>query len=138
MLNRKASALAAIVVTIPLAGCGSSKHYVNAPRQPSTLIITVAIDNGRVLVSPTHIGAGPVQLTMANETQASQQVTVASDQPGVLQEHAGPINPGNTASLKADLSTGNYSVKVDGSSIQAATIAVGGQRPSSQNQLLQP
>jgi hypothetical protein len=138
MLNRKASAPAAIAVAILLAGCGSGKHYVNAPRPPSLLIITVAIDNGRVLVSPTHIGAGPVQLTMANETQASQQVTVASDQPGVLQEHAGPINPGNTASLKANLSSGTYSVKVDGSSIQAATIAVGGQRPSAQNQLLQP
>ena len=75
---------------------------------------------------------------MANETQASQQVTLASDQPGVLQEHAGPINPGNTASLKANLSSGTYSVKVDGSSIQAATIAVGGPRPSAQNQLLQP
>ena len=138
MFNRKGSATAVIVAAILLAGCGSGKHYVNNPRPPALLIITVAIDNGRVLVSPTHIGAGPVQLTMANETQASQQITVASDQPGVLQEHAGPINPGNTASLKANLSSGTYSVKVDGSSIAAATIAVGGQRPSSQNQLLQP
>jgi hypothetical protein len=138
MLNRKASALAAIAGVLVLAGCGSGKHFVNDPRPPSLLIITVAIDNGRVLVSPARIGAGPVKLTMANETQASQQVTVASDQPGVLQEHAGPINPGNTASLKADLTSGTYSVKVDGSSIQAATIAVGAKRPSAQNQLLQP
>jgi hypothetical protein len=138
MSNRRAPALVAMAVAGLLAGCGSSKSYPNLPRPPALLNVSAAINSDRVVVSPRALGAGPVQLTFANLTAVAQQVTVASDQPGVLQEQTGPINPGNTAALKANLEPGSYSVTVAGSTILPAKIAVGPRRESSQNQLQQP
>lgn len=138
MSNRRAPALVATAAALLLAGCGSSTSYSNLPRPPDQLNVSAAINSDRVVVSPPALGAGPVQLTIANLTAVSQQVTVSSDQSGVLQEQTGPINPGNTAALRADLQPGVYSVTVSGSTILPARIAVGRRRPSAQNQLLQP
>lgn len=140
MRNRKFRALlvdGAVAIAL-VGGCGSGSGYANLPRPPGLLNLTVAIANERVLVSPEHFGAGPITLTVANETNASQTLTLASGAPGVLQEQTGPINPGDTAVLQASLSSGQYSVKVDDPTIRPATLVVGASRPSGQGQLLQP
>jgi hypothetical protein len=93
-------------------------------------------------VSPTEFGAGPVNLIATNQTEKAQEITLETDEiggtePGI-QQRTGPINPGDTASLKADLRPGTYRLAVEGDEIRAAAIEVGDERPSAQNDLLQP
>src|SRR5882724_6295858 len=109
--------LAGLVV----AGCGSSGSYKNNPRPPETLVITAAILPDKVSISPSHFGAGPVSLVVANETDASQQITIARQVNGQTQDlpdQTGPINPHDTASLKADIDQGDYLVRVESSGVR--------------------
>jgi len=138
MGNSKALAFAAAGAVTLLAGCGSGKHYANLPRPPVLMNISAAVADGRVVVSPTKIGAGPVDFTVANETMASQQLIITSSDGASRLLQTAPINPGATASVKADISPGSYSVSTQDSTIRGAVIVVGAQRPSSQNVLLQP
>ena len=95
---------------------------------------------GKVSVSPRRFGAGPISLTIANLTDASQRITIAQKVNGQEQSgpQTGPINPHDTATLQADVDPGQYLVRVEGQGIQPAQITVGKKRPSSQNDLLQP
>ena len=133
--------IAAGAAVVAMAGCGSSGTYKNEPRPPAPVVITAAILPDKVSVSPTHFGAGPVSLVVANETDASQQVTIVRQINGQTQElpdQTAPINPHDTASLKADIDQGDYLVRVVGDGIKPAKVTVGPTRKSAQNQLLQP
>jgi hypothetical protein len=120
-------------------GCGGAGgDYKNEPRPPSPIVVTAAVSKDQVSVSPRKLGAGPISLIVSNQTGASQQVTIESaGAPGVRQETA-PINPRDTATLTADVAPGTYRVHVAGDGIRAATFRVGRERPSAQNDLLQP
>jgi hypothetical protein len=142
---RRTAALAplAVVAGLALGGCGStSTDYKNDPRPPGPIIVTGYIDDQRVSVSPRSLGAGPISLIVTNQTTAAQRVTIesadaAGQGPGLKQETA-PINPRDTATLKADVDPGRYSVHVGADGIAAAALRVGPQRASAQNDLLQP
>jgi len=132
-------AVAAVVV---LAGCGGSSDYKNDPRPPAPIVLTASIDDQRVSVSPRSFGAGPISLVVTNQTSTAQRVTLesadkAGSGPGLKQETA-PISPRDTATLKADVKPGRYTVHVGGDGISAARLQVGAQRASAQNDLLQP
>lgn len=124
-----------------LAGCGENDgDYANDPRPPSPIVIAASISRNAVSVSPKTFGAGPINLIVTNQSHSSQQITLESDEmdsPGLRQE-TGPINPNDTATLKADIDPGVYRVHVDGEAIRAATITVGRKRNSAQNELLEP
>ena len=140
--KRRTRALAvAAGCVVGITGCGSdTKDYANNPRPAVPIIVTAAINSQEVSLSPKVIGAGPISLIIANETGASQKVTLESeglDKKGLKQE-TGPISPAETATLKANIDTGTYSVHVDGDAIKAATLRVGKERESAQNDLLQP
>jgi len=123
-----------------VAGCGGGTDYKNQPRPASPIVVTASIGKNAVSVSPKKFGAGPITLIVTNQTSASQRLTleISSGAAG-FKGQTGPINPRDTAQLKADLNTqGTYSVHVDGSSIRAAKLVVGKKRPSAQNDLLQP
>jgi hypothetical protein len=127
-------------LALAVAACGTTEDRRNEPRPPTRIVITGSISTNRVSISPRRFGAGPISLIVANLTDASQQVTLeAADRtrPGVRQETA-PINPRDTAELRADLRSGRYTVHVTGGAIAAATLRVGKRRPSAQNDLLQP
>jgi len=131
-------ALALCAATI--GGCGSKTDYANRPRPPAPIVVTASISDAAVSISPRSIGAGPIQLIITNQSSASQQVTletsgVASSRAGIRQQ-TGPINPRDTATLSATVVRGRYSVAVKG--IGSAGLVVGKQRPSAQNDLLQP
>jgi hypothetical protein len=66
-----------------------------------------------------------------------ESVDEAGQGPGLKQETA-PISPRDTATLKADVDPGRYSVHVAGDAIAAAALRVGPERKSAQNDLLQP
>jgi hypothetical protein len=123
-------------------GCGEEEDYANNPRPAEPIVVSASINNGKVSVSPQKFGAGPVTLIVANETERAQEITLETDEiggssPGITQK-TGPINPGDTASLKADLKSGTYRVATAGDGIEAAALDVGDARPSAQNELLQP
>ena len=122
-----------------VAGCGASNDYKNEPRPPAPIVVTASINRNQVAVSPKRFGAGPITLIVTNQTGASQQLTVEinNGQPG-FKGRTGPINPRDTGQLKGNLGRGTYSVHVDGGAIRAARLTVGRERPSAQNDLLQP
>ncbi len=132
----------AAAVVVALAGCGTSTDYKNDPRPPSLIVLTASIDDQRVSVSPQAFGAGPISLIVTNQTNTAQSVTLesadkAGSGPGLRQETA-PISPRDTATLKADVKPGRYTVHVRGDGIAVARLRVGPQRASAQNDLLQP
>jgi hypothetical protein len=141
------AAVAACVLTaaLGLAACGSSKHsYDNAARPAASIVVSAAIDNGQISVSPRKLGAGPITLVISNQSNASQQVTLETADspggsgPGAKALQTGPINPRETASVKADVKPGTYRLHVGADGVRAARIVVGRARPSAQNDLLQP
>ena len=141
-MSRTAALMPLVLLGVALAGCGGSSSHKNQPRPPAPIVVTGSIDNQRVSVSPRSFGAGPISLVVANLTSTSQRVTVESANktgsgPGIKQETA-PISPRDTATLKVDVTPGRYRVHVGADSIAAALLRVGPQRPSAQNDLLQP
>ena len=144
MRGRKGTRLPALgaagIALVALAGCGSDESYKNDPRPAKTLVIAAAILPDKVSVSPSKFGAGPISLTVANETDASQRITIVQRINGQdrANEQTGPINPHDTATLKADVDEGDYEIRVAGDGISPARITVGKARPTAQNELLQP
>lgn len=127
------------LVALAFSGCGDAETRASAERPPAPINIGAAITNDAVIISPRRFGAGPVNLIIANQTQAAQQITFASaGRGGGFIQRTGPINPSGTATLRANVPTGVAVVKVAGNGIKAATVRVGRPRPSAQNDLLQP
>lgn len=125
------------------AGCGANADYENTDRPPAPIIITALIAKDEVSVSPTTFGAGPIQLKVVNGTDRSQQVTLeTADKPGSdtagVRQATGPINPRDNATLSAVVREGTYSVHVGREDIRGATLDVGKERPSSQQDLMLP
>jgi hypothetical protein len=134
---------AAAVAAFATVGCGDDSDYTNADRPPAPIVITALIAKDRISVSPTSFGAGPIQLKVVNGTDRSQQITLeTADKPGSdaagVRQVTGPINPRDNATLSADIREGTYSVHVGGDDIRAATLDVGRQRPTSQQDLMLP
>jgi hypothetical protein len=128
------------VAALAAAGCGATAQRRNEPRPPIRIVVTGSISSDRVSVSPRHLGAGPISLVVANLTDTAQQVTLETadrEGPGIRTQTP-PIDPRDTAELRAVLRTGRYTVRVAGGGIRAATVRVAARRPSAQNDLLQP
>lgn len=132
---------AVVVLALGLGGCGDD-DFANEKRAPAPLQLAAAITPSSVTVSPSRLGAGTIELIASNLTSKSQQVTLSSqslrDGTDPLEQRTGPINPGDTASLTADLAQGTYRLTTRSPAITAATIRVGPQRASATDQLLQP
>lgn len=131
----------ALAVAFGLAGCGGD-DFANEERAPAPIILSAVVTPSDVTVSPSRIGAGTVELIASNLTSRSQQVTLSSRTLAgggpPLRQRTGPINPGDTASLTADLREGTYRVTTGSQAIAPATIRVGAPRPSAKDTLLQP
>ena len=142
-VSRAAAAALATTAGLLLAACGGDEaDYANEPRPPSPIVVSASISEGSVSVSPSSFGAGPVTLIVTNQTGRTQELTleteeIGGDAPGI-EQNTGPINPGDTAQLQADLRQGTYRVGVDSEGVSAASLRVGEKRPSSQDELLQP
>jgi hypothetical protein len=133
----------AAVVAAAAAGCGDDSDYKNTDRPPAPIVITAFIAKDKISVSPTKFGAGPIQLKVVNSTDRSQSVTLeTADKPGSdaagVRQVTGPINPNDNATLSANVRAGTYSVHVSGDDIRAATLDVGEERPTSQQDLHLP
>lgn len=126
----------ATIACLGVSACGTTQHE-NRSRPPSQIILSAAITPSKVSVSPRAAGAGPVTLVVTNQTASSQQLTFesAADAGSGIRQQTGPINPQDTATLKATVSPGIYTVRVSGAGVAPTTIAFGPERPSAQNDL---
>ncbi len=139
-VTRRAAAVGiAASLALVTVGCGATAQRRNEPRPATRIVLTASISPDRVSVSPRRFGAGPVSLVVANLTDTAQRVTLETAGAAAgIRTRSGPINPRDTAELRADLRRGRYTVRVTGGGIRAATLRVSGRRPSAQNDLLQP
>jgi hypothetical protein len=138
-------ALGAVVI----AGCGGGKHFANNPRPPTPVNLTVYINNSRILVSPTSVGAGPVTFIITNQASQAESLSVQPASGGAALATTAPINPQATSSVQVNFTPGTYTVMTNGggltaasqatpSSIQSTSLFVGPERPNANNVLLQP
>jgi hypothetical protein len=138
-VTRAAGLFAVVLCVAVLAGCGS-EDFKNKPRPASALEITGVIQKDKVTISPDQFGAGPILLTISNQTKEAHTVTLEGES---LRERVGPINPLDTATIQANVDTGTYEVRAGSSQavaqeIQPAELDVGESRGDSNDQLLQP
>jgi hypothetical protein len=138
-VTRVVSLFAAVLCVAVLAGCGS-EDFKNNPRPATALEITGVIQKDKVTISPDQFGAGPILLTISNQTKEAHTVTLEGES---LRERVGPINPLDTATIQANVDTGTYEVRAGSSQavaqeIQPAELDVGESRGDSSDQLLQP
>lgn len=140
-LRRSRWATSAGALALLISGCGEDE-FANRERAPERIILSVSITPREITVSPSRIGAGTVELIASNLTSRSQQITLRSDKLSAgtapLEQRTGPINPGDTASLTADLVRGTYRLTTSAGRQPPATIRVGPPRSTSSDQLLAP
>jgi hypothetical protein len=121
-------------LTLLFAACGED-DVPNDPRPAAPIELTAAIDQRSVSISPQSFGAGLVVLTISNQTDEPTRLTLE----GPTSATSGEIPPGGTGSIKAALEEGEYEAAAGSEAgIRAAKLEVGAERPSSQNELLQP
>jgi hypothetical protein len=134
-----------------LAGCGGGATFANKPRPPVPVNVTVYINDQRVSVSPSAVGAGPVVFIVTNQaSQAeSMQILQGGASAAAPVTSTGPISPQATAQIKVSLLKGRYTVgigpngqteasRATHAGIQPAVLRIGHQRPSASNQLMSP
>ncbi|HZU60475.1 MAG TPA: hypothetical protein VE983_05885 [Solirubrobacteraceae bacterium] len=141
-----------IVTAAFVAGCGSGGgHFANVPRPPSPVNVSVYINDQRVSISPSSVGAGPVVFLVSNQASQAESMTIlpAGVSAGQALADTGPISPQATAQITVDLKGGNYSVSTGPSGateaaqntpsgIAPASLHIGHQRPSASGQLMNP
>lgn len=140
---RLVAVLGSAIAVAAIVGCGDDSDYKNTARPPAPILITAHIGKNRVSVDPPTFGAGPITVVITNQTDRSQQITLeSSDEAGSssigTKQETGPINPQDTASLAANVKEGSYVLHVGGDDIRGATLDVGAERESSQQDLLLP
>jgi hypothetical protein len=140
--RRATGCAAALAGLLGLPACGEEEDHVNRERPPASINVTAAVIDGRINVSPSRFGAGPIRLIVTNQTGSAQKITFETDEvggsSGVTQTTA-PINPSGTATLEVDdVREGDYAISAAGSDIEPASVKVGAPRPSAQSDLLQP
>ena len=122
-----------------IAGCGND-DFKNEARAPVRLALTGVIQDDKVTVSPAKIGAGPVEITISNQTDSARTITLEGES---ITEEEGPVQPGDTATIHKTLKPGSYEVRAGSKKavreeIQPAVLRIGKERHNSNNELLQP
>jgi hypothetical protein len=142
------TALVLMACGLILAACGSAGGTAaSAPRPPDPVNLTVYVNDSRVSVSPTRIGAGPITFIVTN--QASHAESLAISKGGSTLASTAPINPQGTTQVSVDFKPGEYTITTGPhgrndaqlskqSSIRPASIHIGRERASSSNDVLQP
>ena len=139
----RAGALLAICAAgVVLAACGED-DFENEPRPPVPVQLSGVITEDEVTVSPSELGAGPVVITLSNQTDDSHTVTLESSDGGTIREQVGPINPLDTATIQQTLDPGEYTVRAGSEEavereIEPAELSIGEERPSGSDELLLP
>jgi hypothetical protein len=140
--TRTPRATAAVLMAgaaVLVAGCGG-EDFENRPRPPVPVELTGVIQEDQVTVSPSKVGAGPILITISNQTEAAHTVTLEGES---VREQVGPVNPLDTTTIQRTLKQGTYEVRAGSRraverEIEAATLTIGRPRKSSSDELLLP
>ena len=92
-------AIAALLV----AGCGGDEDFENKPRPAVPVELTGVIQEDKLTVSPSKIGAGQVTITISNQTNAEKTITLEGES---ITEEVGPVQPLDTAAITRTLEPG--------------------------------
>ena len=136
-IRRPAFLICAVALAAP--GCGED-DFKNEPRAAVPIELGAVIKPTRVIVSPDDLGAGPVRITVSNQTDQPHSVTLAGHS---IRERVGPVYPQDTARIQKTLEPGRYEVRAAssgaaGGAIAPAELTIGPQRPDSNDRLLLP
>ena len=139
MGTRVRACLGLAIAAALIAGCGDD-DFKNEARAPVRLALTGVIKDDKVTVSPARIGAGPVQITISNQTDSERTITLEGES---ITERQGPVQPGDTATIQKTLEPGSYEVRAGSEKavrkeIQPALLEIGKKRKNSNNDLLLP
>jgi hypothetical protein len=123
-----------------IAGCGGGSKFKNEARPPVPIQLTGVVTDRGVTISPRRVGAGPVILTISNQTSGAHTITLEGN--GTT-DTVGPVNPLSTAKLQQTVKPGSYTVKAGSKQASAreippGTLTVTRERQSSSNTLLLP
>jgi hypothetical protein len=136
--------VAALVVTAALAiltgACGGEDDFKNEPRRPVPIELTGVIQPDKVTVSPSKVSAGPILITISNQTEAPHSVTLEGE---AVKERVGPVPALGTATILRTVEPGTYQVLAGSEEavpkeIEPAQLDVGKERKSSSDELLLP
>lgn len=138
-IRGSAAVLTAGVIAVLGVGCGG-EDFKNKPRPPVPIELTGVIQESKVTISPSRVGAGPVLITVSNQTKDSHTLTLEGES---VRERVGPINPLDTASIQKTLRPGRYEVRAGSAvavtqAIRPARLVIGKPRRDSNNKLLLP
>ena len=138
------AALVAGGLSLALAatGCGGGEDFANVPRPPTAVELTGVISDEAVNISPKSEGAGPIRITVANQTDRALTVTLEGED---IEARVGPVAPQDTAEIQKTLTSGTYEVRAGSEravniqdQIATATLEIGPERDSSDGELLLP
>jgi hypothetical protein len=132
-MRGRCAAAGLLVTAVFVAGCGA-EEFPNDPRPPATVELSGKVDNRKVTVVPSRIGAGLATFTISNQSADDVQL----DFNGPNRAQTSDIPAGGIGQVQFELQTGQYSVEADVPTISPATMRVGAERPSAQNDLLLP
>jgi hypothetical protein len=129
-------------LALAFTGCAADeRERSERERPPSPIVVTAAVIDGRVHVSPRSFGAGPIRLIVTNQTGRAHAVTLETEDvregPGITRSTR-PIEPRDTATLAVDVPRGAYLLHTASRKIAPARLSVGAKRPSAQSDLLLP
>ena len=126
---------ASLVLLAVTVGCSDSPRE-SRNRPPIPMNVTVSVQPGKITMSPTKLGAGPISLVITNQSGDPLTIKIVGE---TLRKAQGPIPNRGTAQLKALLEPGEYELTAAGdNSIDPIRLQVGPERHSSQNDLLLP
>ena len=139
MVTKVRACVALALLAVLVGGCGG-EDFKNEARAPIREALTGVIQDDAVTVSPSKLGAGPVEITISNQTDVAHSITLEGDS---VVEREGPVAPGDTATIQKTLEPGSYEVKAGSSKavvkeIRPAVLRIGKERPNSNNDLLLP
>ena len=135
-LIRALTGAAVVSLAVIAAGCGGDDEARSDERPPVPINISVNINEQGITASPAKFGAGPITMLVANQSGASQALTIDGPR---LRRSVGPINPQDTATVRLRVQPGEYTVSAgESAGLREATLTVGPQRPSAQNDLMLP
>jgi hypothetical protein len=134
-----------IAATVGLAACGSTAHFADKSQPATPVNLSVYVNDRQVSVSPASVGAGPVIFLVSNSAAKTELVTIRPAGGGGSAASTGPINPGTSAQVQADLASGSYTVSTSpagvaatGRAIKPARLNIGKPRPNGNNSVMRP
>jgi hypothetical protein len=140
--------LGATILAVTACGSGSGKS-ASQVRPPTAVNLTVYVNDSKVSVSPSSVGAGPVVFIVTNQASHSEALAISKSGENHALASTAPINPQGTTQVSVDFKPGDYTIstgnrgKTDAqqarpASIASASIHIGRPRAPSNNELLQP